>query len=118
MVVNISSNYTQNKAYCSHLELAVPAVHHEHDAVDGERCLGDVGGDDALADAVGGPLEYLGLQVGGQLRVDGKHGQRRGGVDLFEALGHQGARHLDVFLARHEHQDVAARLLQVDLYRV
>ncbi|MCO5547112.1 hypothetical protein L7F22_000554 [Adiantum nelumboides] len=47
------------------LELAVAGVDDVHDAVDGERRLGNVGGDDALALAVLGRVEDLGLQVGG-----------------------------------------------------
>ena len=51
-----------------------------------QRGLGDVGGHHTLPDAVRGPLEDLGLQVAGQLRVDGQDGQGRGLVQLLQTL--------------------------------
>ena len=46
------------------------------DAVDGEGGLGYVGGHDHLASAALGLVEDLGLQLGGQQRVDGEHADR------------------------------------------
>ncbi len=48
---------------------------HARDAVDGERGLGDVGGEHHLASALRGGLEDLGLPLGGQGGVDGADDQ-------------------------------------------
>ena len=55
-------------------ELAEAAVDDVLDAVEGERSLSDVGGDDALAELC--CLEDLGLHLGRELRVDWHDDQR------------------------------------------
>ena len=70
----------------THLHLAVSRVDDVHDSVEGERGLGDVGGDHALAEAVGRLLEDLGLQVRRQLRVDRQHRQARRVLRLTQTL--------------------------------
>ena len=47
------------------LHLAVAAVDDEHDAVEGQRRLGNVGGHDTLPEAVGRFLKDFGLQDSG-----------------------------------------------------
>ncbi len=54
----------------THARLAGPGPSPGHNAVDGQRRLRDVGGDDDLAAPRGRPLEDLRLLVGGQRRVD------------------------------------------------
>lgn len=99
----------------------------------------DVGGDDALPAAIRGRLKDLGLQVGGHSRVDGQHGQRRRVVDLSETFyedrgaasvrrrtfrkgrtrtRNDGASDLDILLTRHENEDVARGMRDVDLQRL
>ena len=89
-------------------------VDDEADAVDGDRGLGDVGCDDALAHAVGRKVEDALLLVDGQRRVQRQHDPppRRGGVRA-QRLDEP----LDLLDARDEGEAVAAlvrRVLRVD----
>jgi hypothetical protein len=52
----------------------------------GQRGLGNIGGDNALATAVLGGLEDLGLQVGRHLRVDRQDSELGRLLDLRESL--------------------------------
>ena len=54
------------------LELAVPTIHNIFNAVDGQRRLRDVRGDDALPLVLLGTLKNLRLEVRRQLRVHGE----------------------------------------------
>lgn len=61
----------------AHLHLAVASVYDVQDAIHSQRGLCNVGGHDALAGTLRRLVKNLGLQVGGQLGVDGQDEQGR-----------------------------------------
>ena len=98
------------------LLLAEARIDDVHDAVDGERRLGDVGGEDDFARVRRSGLEYLDLHVRGQIRVDGQHDEL---VDLAAESAHTLADHLggrlDLLLTGQEDEYVARRLTDLNL---
>ncbi len=54
------------------INLAVTAWAHTH-ILTSERGLSNICSDYTLPDSIGGLLEDLGLEVGGQLRIDGQY---------------------------------------------
>uniref|UniRef100_A0A8R7K0H9 Uncharacterized protein n=1 Tax=Triticum urartu TaxID=4572 RepID=A0A8R7K0H9_TRIUA len=98
------------------LELAEARVDHVLDPVDGQRRLGDVGRQNHLAGALRRRLEDLGLELGGQVRVDrADHQLRNLAADRPHLLLQQLFHRLDLLLPREEQQDVAGGLLDVQL---
>jgi hypothetical protein len=68
MAFDFSHSFPSPSQEAAYLELAEARVDDKHDAVHGQRGLGNVCGHHALADAIVCSLEDLGLLVGGQLQ--------------------------------------------------
>mmetsp|Transcript_48960 Transcript_48960/g.116583 ORF Transcript_48960/g.116583 Transcript_48960/m.116583 type:complete len:518 (+) Transcript_48960:640-2193(+) len=108
-----------------HLLLREARVDHVHDTVDGERGLGDVGGDHDLASGRA-PLhlerrrgvEHLLLVCRGQRGVerDALHWPHLRAALPLQLRCDLGTRLLDLVLAREEEEDVALGLREVDLH--
>mmetsp|Transcript_9026 Transcript_9026/g.22493 ORF Transcript_9026/g.22493 Transcript_9026/m.22493 type:complete len:450 (+) Transcript_9026:611-1960(+) len=106
-----------------HLLLREARVDDVHDALDRERRLGNVGGDDDLAAARaawaarrGRGVEDALLAVRGEGGVEGEDDESAAGVGVLRAFFEDGgAGVLDFFLAGEEEEDVALGLGGVDL---
>ena len=88
-------------ARVEHFQFAVACIYDEDDAVDSQRCLGDVGCYNIFPQALSRRLEYFRLQYRRQLRVDG-----RSVVNLFKSFLDDLTGHFDILLTGHKNQNV------------
>ncbi len=102
------------------VHLDEPGVHHVQDPVDRDRRLRDVRGHHDLPLAPGCRLEYPRLHLRRHRTVHGEHKQLTDAPVSVSQDGHflhyRLAARLDLLAARQEHQDVARRVVHVDLH--
>mmetsp|Transcript_26776 Transcript_26776/g.62145 ORF Transcript_26776/g.62145 Transcript_26776/m.62145 type:complete len:382 (+) Transcript_26776:598-1743(+) len=95
------------------LELAIACVNDILDAIDGQGGLSNIGSHDDLP--LVAALEDFGLEIRGQLRVDGQDRHWRHLLaHLGDSVRQQHARCLNVFLTCHEDQDISLVLTDVN----
>ena len=100
-----------------HLLLGKAGVHHIVDAVNGERGLSNVGGDDALSRTRGRRVKDPGLLLVGQGGVDGQDDELWDcGAQALHALKQNLGRGVNLLLTSQKQQHITLGLSQVGLH--
>ena len=89
-----------------HFELAIARIDDEEDSIHGQRCFGDVCGNDAFSYPTGRALKYFCLQITGQLRVDWQNRQWWSFIQFTELLLYQFTCHLEIIFQISGHEAI------------